>query len=189
MIVYKLCSVILLALTTKLVSSAPSLNKSPKVSSDLVIAANDDILNDEVPRTSNHSLNSTHFDLKTSSGKVESSTSLTTKQPAIKSKSFNLTSSNTSSISNFTANGSQSTTELINLLLDFFSGIFNAPFEKSTVHSHQASTSSLVATTFSERQSHVSHKHNRPFSVNPFYYISSPSLRFFLPFGRFFRNV
>ena len=59
MIVYKLCSVILLALTTKLVSSAPSLNKSPKVSSDLVIAANDDILNDQVPRTSNHSLNST----------------------------------------------------------------------------------------------------------------------------------
>jgi hypothetical protein len=41
------------------VSSAPSLNKSPKGSSDLVIAASDDISSEEISGTSNHFLNST----------------------------------------------------------------------------------------------------------------------------------
>ena len=59
MSVYKLGIAILFALPIELVSSAPSLNKSPKGSSNLMIAANDDILSKEVSGTSNHSLNST----------------------------------------------------------------------------------------------------------------------------------
>jgi hypothetical protein len=47
-------------------------------------------------------------------------------------------------------NGSQSTTDVINLLLDFLFRNILCPFRK--VYDSQASTSSLVATTFSERQ-------------------------------------
>jgi hypothetical protein len=124
----------------------------------------------------------TELDFKTISGKAESNASLTRKQSATKSKTFNLANTNTSTISNFTVNGSESAENLVNLLLVFISEIFHVPFEKST--------SPTATTTSSVRQSHVSHKHNRHSSSYPsFYHFSSPSLRMFLPFGRFFKNM
>jgi hypothetical protein len=59
MFAYKLGIAILFALIIELVSSAPSLNKSPKGFSDLVIAASDNISSEEISGSSNNFLNST----------------------------------------------------------------------------------------------------------------------------------
>ncbi len=141
------------------------------------------------------------LDSQTNSSTVKAGSnnaSSTTKQSAIKSKSFNLTITNTSSVSNFTDNGSQSAAHLIDLLSDFFSGIFDDVSEKSTIH--HTSTSSPTTTTSSIRQPHVCRENNRHSSddddddrrssINPsFHHFFSPSLRVFFPFGRFFRNL
>jgi hypothetical protein len=140
------------------------------------------------------------LDSQTNSSTVKAGSnnaSSTTKQSAIKSKSFNLTITNTSSVSNFTDNGSQSAAHLIDLLSDFFSGIFDVS-EKSTIH--HTSTSSPTTTISSIRQPHVCRENNRHSSddddddrrssINPsFHHFFSPSLRVFFPFGRFFRNL